>query len=1060
MPSPSPCPPAERWALHLAGSLPAAEQAELVAHLDSCSTCQQQLQALAAGESLLEAARQPGAASPEPALKQVVDRLKEQPPGELTQESPTAAEASVLPFLRPPTKPGHLGRLGHYEVTGVIGRGGMGVVLGAVDERLCRAVAIKVLAPHLATSGTARQRFLREARAAAAVCHDHVVTIHAVEEAEEVPYLVMQYVSGVSLQERLRKSGPLAIKEVLRIGAQAAAGLAAAHAQGLVHRDVKPANILLENGVERVKLTDFGLARAAEDVPLTQSGCVAGTPMYMSPEQANSEPIDHRSDLFSLGTVLYEMCTGVPPFRKGSTPAVLRSVAHDRPRPVRERNSEVPKELAAVIARLHAKDPAKRYQSAAEVAAVLGKMLAESQQSSGLPASPPAKRRRLLLVAAAACLLAAGVLLAVYLTRPRDGVPGTVPPATDPALAGKDVSGPKSAPELPAAPLLIPPGPAGEVHTFKGHTMVVRSVAIGPDGRTAVSVGDDGAAIVWDVVRGTPLRQGPRQECTVWAVALSPDPASHTVLSGGGLPARYLPRDGRPQVPKDFALRLWSWDSGKEIGRLAGHKGAVTSVAFSPDGSQAVSGSMDGTVRLWDVKAQTEAGCLTGHGDTVYGVAFAPDGKSILSASADRTVRLWSCATKQEVRQFKGHQAWAFRVTFAPDGRHAASAGMDGTVRLWDVETGHEVRQFKHPSGVSGVAFSPDGRRLLSTSGCRWLGTEFGPARYDEVIRLWEVETSREIIRLEGHLTSPTSAVFTPDGKHALSTAYDFTVRLWRLEGPPPPHRPPAPQVISLTHASLGAFQQWATRLDASGYMYDYIQAHEAEDGQRVCSIAVRNVEAAAGLMLDPVGPVSARTWIDKLSAARLRIRTLSGLKMGNEIHYALVAAQGSFPATEALIDISPAEYAAQAQMLRQKKRRPFSLLAYPRASSAGLTVLHVAEDNVPWESWAELTEDELEARLKETQQPGSPLAGYRPLSASAYSTKAGLRYTLLLIKDDPAMEWAEKHGLAPDDLDREARAWEGKGYRPLVLFGYFVAPQSRYLGVWVKDKLAKPLQP
>src|SRR6516162_2388202 len=185
----------------------------------------------------------------------------------------------------------------------------MGVVLKAFDPSLHRVVAIKVLAPQLATSGVARQRFLREAKAAAAVSHDHLVTIHAVDEANGLPYLVMQYIAGPSLQQRIDKEGALEVAEILRIGMQTAEGLAAAHGHGMVHRDVKPANILLEEGVSRVKLTDFGLARAIDDASLTQSGVVAGTPLYMSPEQAAGEPIDHRSDLFSLGSVLYVLCT-------------------------------------------------------------------------------------------------------------------------------------------------------------------------------------------------------------------------------------------------------------------------------------------------------------------------------------------------------------------------------------------------------------------------------------------------------------------------------------------------------------------------------------------------------------------------------------------------------------------------------------------------------------------------------------------------------------------------------------------------------------------------------
>src|SRR5262245_56446568 len=248
-------------------------------------------------------------------------------------EAATLAEAldsntgdETLQFLTPTDKPGVLGRLGHYDVLEVIGKGGMGIVLRALDEKLHRVVAIKVMAAQLATNGTARQRFTREAQAAAAVSHDHIVTIHAVEEAAGHPYLVMQFVSGMSLQERIDRSGPLMLAEIVRIGMQTASGLAAAHAQGLMHRDIKPANILLENGIERVRITDFGLARAAADASLSQSGVVAGTPQYMSPEQARGAAVDHRTDLFSLGSVLYAMCTGLPPFRASECMAVLKRV--------------------------------------------------------------------------------------------------------------------------------------------------------------------------------------------------------------------------------------------------------------------------------------------------------------------------------------------------------------------------------------------------------------------------------------------------------------------------------------------------------------------------------------------------------------------------------------------------------------------------------------------------------------------------------------------------------------------------------------------------------------
>src|SRR5262249_3881787 len=195
-------------------------------------------------------------------------------------EQPAAGTAD-LSFLAAPLEPGSLGRLDHYEVLEVVGRGGAGVVLRARDTKLLRVVAIKLLAAPLAASGTARQRFVREARAAAALRDDHVIAIHAVEDQGPAPYLVMEFIDGQNLEALLRRGGPLEVKEILRIGIQVASGLAAAHKQGLIHRDIKPANILLENGVQRVKLTDFGLARAADDASITQSGYIAGTPLYM-----------------------------------------------------------------------------------------------------------------------------------------------------------------------------------------------------------------------------------------------------------------------------------------------------------------------------------------------------------------------------------------------------------------------------------------------------------------------------------------------------------------------------------------------------------------------------------------------------------------------------------------------------------------------------------------------------------------------------------------------------------------------------------------------------------
>ena len=195
----------------------------------------------------------------------------------------------------------------------------------------------------------------------------------------------MPLVAGESLAQRLIAQGRLELKETLRIGMQAAAGLAAAHEQGLVHRDVKPANILLEKGVERAVLTDFGLARAADDVSMTRWGIIAGTPQYMSPEQARGEPLDGRSDLFSLGCVLYEMATGVSPFRADSTMATLRRLIDDPPPAMASLNPELPPWFIGIVERLLEKDPSRRFGSAKEVSELLEGCLAHLQQPASVP---------------------------------------------------------------------------------------------------------------------------------------------------------------------------------------------------------------------------------------------------------------------------------------------------------------------------------------------------------------------------------------------------------------------------------------------------------------------------------------------------------------------------------------------------------------------------------------------------------------------------------------------------------------------------------------------------
>ena len=356
----------------LGGVIAAQQGEEIEEHLSSCSRCREALQD-SAGDG---------------AWWQEVEQAMRTEREFADETSPFSAFASWSGLFGPTDDPGKLGRIGPYEIVGLLGQGGMGAVFKAFDAGLNRFVAIKVLLPQLAASAAARARFRREGQAAAAVVNDHVLPIYAVDEWRNIPYLVMQYVRGATLQRKLVEQGPLRLEEILRIGLHAAKGLAAAHAQGLVHRDVKPSNILLDGSVERAVLSDFGLARAVDDASLTRSGMLAGTPQYMSPEQIRGDQLDQRSDLFSLGSVLYAMSTGHPPFRAESSYAVMRRIIDESPRDVREFRSDFPVWMPRLITWLMSKRPGDRPASAKQVEELLQQCLAywEQPQLVSLPA--------------------------------------------------------------------------------------------------------------------------------------------------------------------------------------------------------------------------------------------------------------------------------------------------------------------------------------------------------------------------------------------------------------------------------------------------------------------------------------------------------------------------------------------------------------------------------------------------------------------------------------------------------------------------------------------------
>jgi serine/threonine protein kinase len=321
-----------------------------------------------------------------------------------------------------------------------LGEGGMGVVFEAEDARLKRKVALKVMRPEAAAHPQGRARILREAEAVAALSHDHIVTILDVGEERGVPFFVMPLLQGESLQERLARHRLMPVAEAVLVGREVAEGLAAAHAAGLIHRDVKPGNVWLEAPNDRVKLLDFGLARAAAgDARLTRTGAVLGTPAFMAPEQAGGKP-GHRADLFSQGAVLYEMLTGRRPFPGETVMEVLAAVLRERPPAPASVNPTVPAALSALVMALLEREPGQRPATARQVAALLREAgptatvpppLPQAARLSTTSWRPPRARRLWWPLALGAAGLLVLFWLALAALRPAREAPGGDRAATD-----------------------------------------------------------------------------------------------------------------------------------------------------------------------------------------------------------------------------------------------------------------------------------------------------------------------------------------------------------------------------------------------------------------------------------------------------------------------------------------------------------------------------------------------------------------------------------------------------------------------------------------------------
>lgn len=450
------CPDRTTLRQFLLAELPENEAEALEQHLLECEVCCEQARDFQDSDTLLEALRSEPTVAEDPEAELVADlmqRFRLIPPSgpNLAEEASPVSDPATCIYegadLKVPADAEGPSELGPYSLRKKLGSGGMGVVFEAEDRNLRRSVALKVMKPSLASVARARERFRREAQAAAAIEHEHIVTIYQVDEDQGVPYLAMQLLQGESLQSRLERLGRLPMDEVLRIGREVAEGLAAAHERGLVHRDIKPSNIWLESEAVRdrggkVKIVDFGLVWTAEkEGRLTESGALLGTPGYMAPEQARGKGFDPRCDLFSLGCVLYQMGTGQVPFQGPDVLATLVSLALDQPPKPRTVNPEVPAALSDLIMQLLGKAPEQRPSSVGAVAEGLAALENGQAMPQAISAAASARRsrarrqgRRAVMFLSAACLLGGLVWLAFALAPPPKGSDRSAPPRSDPAV--------------------------------------------------------------------------------------------------------------------------------------------------------------------------------------------------------------------------------------------------------------------------------------------------------------------------------------------------------------------------------------------------------------------------------------------------------------------------------------------------------------------------------------------------------------------------------------------------------------------------------------------------